>query len=51
MLTLRAEAAPSIHIGSQMDITVLKYLEISIFPAATYDLRLRITRFVVIDIA
>lgn len=46
MLTIRAEATPTVLVEN-VEVTVLKTIEISVFPGALYDIRLQITRNVV----
>ena len=43
MFTFRAEASPSVRVGN-IDIALYKTMEISVFPGASYDLKLVITR-------
>lgn len=43
MFTFRAEASPSVRVGN-IDIALYKTMEISVFPGASYDLKLLITR-------
>lgn len=43
MFSIRAETNPTVRIEN-IDLTVLKTLEVSIFPGTNYDLRIQITR-------
>ena len=43
MIAIRAEANPTTRVEN-VDVSVLKTLEISIFPGATYNLRLQLTK-------
>jgi hypothetical protein len=44
MVSIRLDADPRARFGEDVDVSVIKGVEISIFPGASYDLRLQVTK-------
>ena len=46
MISIRAEANPTIRVEN-IDMIIIQKFELSFFPGASYDLKLRITRNII----